>query len=397
MLYTYKIRQVEERHNVDNIVDVLYGDAPAQPEEDVRRRTNKVYNDFSYDRFKTTEIMPERFILTSPHVNSDQQSLAQLNTLAHAMDSFLNRNPNPELMYHTFRIPKRSGGFREINAPNEELMKFMRDIQPWFTYKLNALPHDSAYAYVHKRDCNKAIQRHQVIKSNWFLKLDIKKFFDNCEPAFIKRQLRMLYPFGLMTNADYDFFADNLNWLITKNNGLPQGTPLSPVITNLIMVPIDRDINKQLHDYFNSKQQSFMYTRYADDMLISSNKEMNVQEVIQIIDNILHLYTDKLQINPDKTRYGSKAGSNWNLGIMYNKDNNLTVGYKRKKKIKTMLFQFYSCYNEGTRDKEYAQAILGELAYIHNIEPEYTHDLIRFMNTKYNTDFYDILHRTVKE
>lgn len=397
MLYTYKIKQAEERYNVDNIVNVLYGDAPAQPEEDVRRRTNKVYNDFSYDRFKTTEIMPERFILTSPHVNSDQQTLAQLNTLAHEMNSFLIRNPNPEEMYHTFKIPKRSGGFREINAPNEELMKFMRDLQPWFTYKLNALPHDSAYAYIHKRDCKKAIQRHQAIKSNWFLKLDIKKFFDNCEPAFIKRQLRMLYPFGLMTDADYEFFADNLNWLITKNNGLPQGTPLSPVITNLIMVPIDRDINRELHNYFNNKQQSFMYTRYADDMLISSNKEMNVQEVIQIINNILHLYTDKLQINPNKIRYGSKNGSNWNLGIMYNKDNNLTVGYKRKKKIKTMLFQFYLCYNEGTRDKEYAQAILGELAYIHNIEPEYIHNLIRFMNTKYNTDFYNILHRTVKE
>ncbi|NCC99836.1 MAG: RNA-directed DNA polymerase [Bacteroidia bacterium] len=396
MLYTYKIKYVEERHNVENLLDVLYGDAPAQTET-VRSKTNKVYNDFSYDRFKTTETTPERFILTSPHVNSDEQTLRQIYNLTAEIESFLNNNPSPATMYHNFKIPKRTGGFREINAPNETLMKFMRDIQPWFTYKLNALPHDSAYAYVYKRDCNKAIQRHQAIKSNWFLKLDIKKFFDNCDPAFLRQQLKMIYPFGIMRDQDYHRFMDALILLITLNNGLPQGTPLSPVITNLIMVPIDRDINKKLGTYFKDKQQSFMYTRYADDMLISSNKEMNVQEVVGIIDTILHTYTNKLQINPDKTRYGSKAGSNWNLGIMYNKDNKLTVGYRRKKKIKTMLFQFYSCYNEGTRDKEYAQAILGELAYLHNIEPEYTRELVRFMDDKYSTDFYTILHKTVKE
>jgi RNA-directed DNA polymerase len=397
MLYTYKIKNVQERRNVENLIDVLYGDAPDIQEEDTQKKTNKAYNDFSYARFKTTEIMADRFRLASPHVNSDNQTITNLYTINQAIESFLNRNPNPDTMYHTFKIPKKTGGFREINAPNVELMTFMRDLQPWFTYKLNALPHDSAYAYVYKRDCNKAIQRHQAIKSNWFLKLDIKKFFDSCEPEFIKKQLRMLYPFGIMQEDSYNTFITNLNRLITKNNGLPQGTPLSPVITNLIMVPIDRDINRELHNYFKDKQQSFMYTRYADDMLISSNKEMIVNEVVNIIDNILHKYTDKLQINPDKTRYGSKAGSNWNLGIMYNKDNNLTVGYKRKKKIKTMLFQFYSCYNDGTRDKEYAQAILGELAYIHNIEPEYTDALIQWINQKYNVDFYYILHKTVKE
>jgi len=395
MLITYKVRDTTPQYyNTDNLVDALYDDTVLQ--DDVRVKPNKVYNDFSYDRYKTTEISPERFILTSTKVNSYEQTFRQIALLTLRIINFLESNPEPSTMYRTFKIPKRSGGFREINAPNEELMQFMRDLQPWFAYKLNCLPHDSAYAYIHKRDCNKAIKRHQTIKSNWFLKLDIKNFFDNCNGVFIKQQLRMLYPFGIMQEGSYNKFSDSLIRLITKNDGLPQGTPLSPVITNLIMVPIDRDINKQLNEYFRDKQQSFMYTRYADDLLISSNKEMNVTEVITIIDRILKTYTDKLTINKDKTRYGSKAGSNWNLGIMYNKDNKLTVGYRRKKKIKTMLFQFYLCYNEGTRDKEYAQTILGELAYINNIEPEYTQALIQWMNNKYNTNFYDILHKTVK-
>ena len=49
--------------------------------------------------------------------------------------------------------------------------------------------------------------------------------------------------------------------LITKD-GLPQGTPLSPV-----MVPIDKDINKYLNNYFKEHNQSFMYTRYAETCL----------------------------------------------------------------------------------------------------------------------------------
>ena len=174
MLYTYKIKNVEEHYNTENIVDALYNDVPIQ-EKDTRKKTNRAYNDFSYDRYKTIEILRERFILSSPHVNSDSQTLSQIYDMTIAIRSFLGRHV-PEEMYHTFKIPKRTGGFREINAPNEELMKFMRDLQPWFTYKLNALPHDSAYAYVYKRDCNKAIQRHQAVKSNWFIKLDIKKF-----------------------------------------------------------------------------------------------------------------------------------------------------------------------------------------------------------------------------
>lgn len=395
MLYTYKVRSVDTIQNSTNIVDALYnGTVIAEP---TQLRTNRAYNDFSYDRYKTTEILPARFMLASPHINSDKQTLKQLTSITTRMQLFLMDYPSPSEMYSTFKIPKRSGGMRTINAPNIPLMRFMRELQPWFAYKLNCLPHDSAYAYVHGRDCNKSIQRHQAVKSNWFLKLDIKKFFDNCDADFIRGQLKLLYPFALMEDYNYEEFIVSLIKLITKDNGLPQGTPLSPVITNLLMVPIDKDINKYLNNYFKEHNQSFMYTRYADDMLISSNKEIDVTAVTEIIDRVLHTYTNKLEINKDKTRYGSKSGSNWNLGIMYNKENNLTVGYKRKKKIKTMLFQFHLCYNNGTRDKEYAQVLLGELAYLNNIEPLYTKELIAFMNRKYSTDFYDILHRTVKE
>lgn len=396
MLITYKIKDtLPSVTNTLELVNTLYEDNTAPVT--LITKTNKFYNDFSYDRYKTTAVDVEKYSSTYANINDWRQTVRQLDKLTQDISNFLKHNPNPHEMYCTFKIPKRTGGMRTIDAPKEDLMDFMKQLQPWFTYKLNCLPHDSAYAYIQGRDSNKALQRHQAIKPNWFLKLDIKNFFNNCDNDFISKQLRMLYPFALMEDDNYEFFIKNLITLITKDGGLPQGTPLSPVITNLLMVPIDRDINRELNKCFKEKQQSYMYTRYADDMLISSNKEITVKEVTKIINKVLNTYSDKLALNIEKTRYGSKAGSNWNLGIMYNKEHKLTVGYRRKKKIKTMLFQFHLCYNKGERDKEYAQAVLGELAYMHNIEPDYTQNLIKWMNEKYNTDFYNILYKTIKE
>lgn len=49
------------------------------------------------------------------------------------------------------------------------------------------------------------------------------------------------------------------------HGGLPQGTPISPMITNIMMIPIDYKLFNSLHD----EESTFVYTRYADDMLIS--------------------------------------------------------------------------------------------------------------------------------
>lgn len=393
MYYTYKVKNEATRFNIDKILDGLFDSAVDETDIHIEKKRNSIYSDFSYERYRT--IIIDSFPRKSEHINSLYQSLNQLDTLSLAIKSYLDRCPvTPGDDYKTFKIPKRSGGFREINAPNEDLMKFMREIQPWFAYKLNSLPHDSAYSYIHGRDCNKAIKRHQANNSNWFLKLDLSKFFDNCTPAFINIQLRQIYPYSMMSLTKYNMFIERLNALITKNNGLPQGTPLSPVITNLIMVPIDVMINKALHVFF--KEEMFVYTRYADDLLVSCRKEFDPVTVQNIIKDVLYDLHCPFQINKEKTRYGSKAGSNWNLGIMYNKDNNLTVGYKRKKKLKTMLFQFYKMYNEGERDPEYAQVVLGELSYLQNIEPTYYIEFLRFLFRKYDFDFRQKLLEVIK-
>lgn len=372
----YITRQIEYNTpivNADSILHNLFNDLEVEVEP---TKARLFYSDMSYTRYRTTATN----ILRIPR-NYTNFSITNFSrrviTITARIRMWLQRH---EREFRQFEIPKKSGGKRLITAPAPELNEFMREILADLQY-LHIYPHDSAYAYIKQRDCKKAIERHQALKSNWFLKLDIKKFFNNCNPDLLRRNLRKLFPFALLDLSIYNNFIDALISLCYYNNELPQGTPLSPTLTNWIMLPIDYELTKVLNRLPNNL---FVYTRYADDMLISSKTQFNIDEIIQIVDDILRIHGDpSLKINRDKTRYGSKAGRNWNLGIMYNKDNNLTVGHKRKKKIKSLLFEFY----EGNRDYDYTLYLNGQLAYLKNIEPDYYEGLMKHLKEKYNFNF----------
>ena len=115
--------------------------------------------------------------------------------------------------------------------------------------------------------------------------------------------------------------------------------------------------------------KDMVYTRYADDLLISSKNKFH-QNIKEIVDNISAKLKDyNLTLSEHKTRYGTNAGRNWNLGIMYNKDNNLTVGYRQKKLFKNILHNAETGKIEVT--EEFKNKLQGQLAYAAYIEPEY--------------------------
>ena len=102
---------------------------------------------------------------------------------------------NFEEQYYEFKIPKRSGGLRTINAPLPEFMLALSKVKDIFEQELKCLAHNSAYAYVKNRSTHTALEQHQKNQSKWYLKLDLKDFFPSCSPEFIYKQLKQLYPF----------------------------------------------------------------------------------------------------------------------------------------------------------------------------------------------------------
>lgn len=288
-------------------------------------------------------------------------------------------------LYETFHIPKRSGGLRRIDAPKPELMNALRNLKTIFEEDFHALYHTSAFAYVKNRCTVDAVKRHQKNNSKWFGKLDLHDFFGSTTLDYVIKMFSMVFPFSEIVkfpNGEAELRkALDLAFL---NGGLPQGTPLSPLITNVMMIPVDYKLANAFRDF---DKQRFIYTRYADDFIISSKVDFDVHRVEKLVVDTLHEFGAPFTINESKTRYGSSAGRNWNLGVMLNKDNEITVGHKKKRQFQSMLYNYITDKRKGISwPREDVQTMQGLHSYYRMVEPETIDAIVKHTNEKMETD-----------
>lgn len=299
---------------------------------------------------------------------------------------YLYQKPRRDL-YHTFYIPKKSGGLRKIDQPEPELMEALNKVKFILEQVCGGLHHTAAYAYVKGRSAVNAVERHQSFVSNWFLKTDFSNFFGNTTQEFVMRMLRQVYPFSEITKTiegRHDF--ERMLELCFLDDGLPQGTPASPVITNLMMVPFDYELSKKL------APRDYVYTRYADDILISAKERFPYHEAVETIRETLQELMAPFDLKDEKTRFGSRGGANWNLGVMLNKDNEITVGHMKKKYFKAAMCNFITDHLNGRHwSPSDAQQLAGTLSYYRMVERDYFDSIIRAQNTKFHVDFEALL------
>ena len=261
---------------------------------------------------------------------------------------FITRYYTGTLEYTTFEIPKHSGGTRTIEAPNENLKRLQRTyLNILQKSKINA--HNAAHGFVKYRNCKTALEVHQQNKSRWFLKLDISNFFPSITHEMLISTLPNIYPFNHI--CDWSWLT-----LCELEGRLPQGAPTSPFLANMVMIPYDIAVTKYC------TKHGLVYTRYADDILISSTVKWDWNETLNDIKDILSVFT----INPNKVRFGSFNGRNWNLGIMYNNSYGLTVGHEFKHLAKVVV---HNAEVNGISVEE-KEKWLGKLGYAKFIEPD---------------------------
>ena len=93
--------------------------------------------------------------------------------------------------------------------------------------------------------------------------MDIKDFFPSITSEIIKDTFSHLLSFD--TDEEKEKILELISEICTYEGVLPQGVPTSPVISNIVMTRIDQRITKYCQIL------GITYTRYADDMLFSSN------------------------------------------------------------------------------------------------------------------------------
>jgi len=162
----------------------------------------------------------------------------------------------PENMYHTFSIVKKDGTSREIAAPDRQLKK----IQQKLAQVLNDVyePKVCAYGFIPEKGIIDNASQHT--KRKLLLNIDLKDFFSQIHFGRV-RGMFMAPPYALTDEA-----ATTIAQLVCFRGRLPQGAPSSPVITNMICVPLDNALLRV------AKKTNCVYTRYADDISFSTYK-----------------------------------------------------------------------------------------------------------------------------
>lgn len=295
-------------------------------------------------------------------------------------------------LYKSFSIPKKSGGYRKIDAPEAELKVALSNLKLILETSFKALYHTSAFAYIHDRSTLDCVKRHQRNNSRWFEKDDLSNFFGSTTLEFVMKMLSKIYPFCEVIKDDIGREelekALELGFL---DGVLPQGTPLSPTLTNIIMIPLDFTISKKLRAIEN---QSFVYTRYADDFFISNRYNFDPAMVRGIIRDTLNEFEAPYVFKEEKSRYGSSSGRNWMLGLMLNKDNNITVGYKNKKYFKAAVQSYAQDKANGKHwNLDDLRTLEGKRSYYTHIEGETIIDIVKKIGAKYNMD----IEKSIKE
>ncbi len=169
-----------------------------------------------------------------------------------------------EERYTRFEIPKRTGGMRAIAAPAGLTRELQTKLAPVLQARYSA--HPAAQGFIKERSILSNARAH--VGQRLVLNIDLEDFFPSINFGRV-RGLFMAEPFKLGPAAA-SIFAQ----LCTYKNGLPQGAPTSPALSNFIAADLDRRLARL------ARESNVRYTRYADDITFSSNQQSLPQTLI---------------------------------------------------------------------------------------------------------------------
>lgn len=247
---------------------------------------------------------------------------------------YLTYYANPKISskrYATFEIKKKSGKTRVIHSPSSGLKSILK----CFSYVLESVyePHPAAMGFVPGKSVVDNARKHLHIQHVY--NIDLQDFFYTFDRNRVKMVLwRNLFKME-KDKEDLAFFLAALCTHPIEINGeaktvLPQGSPVSPILTNMICISLDRRLQGL------AKRYRIRYSRYADDITFSSNRNVFVetefqQELHRIIEE-----DQKLKINPDKTRLQKRGYRQEVTGVIVN--DKLNVHRKYVKQVRMWIY-----------------------------------------------------------
>jgi hypothetical protein len=252
--------------------------------------------------------------------------------------------------YKKYKIPKSNGGFREIKQPRKDL----KAIQAWILRNIldRLSPSSFATAYIRRKNIQDNVFPHR--NNRYFVSIDLEDFF----PSISMRRVAKIFSLiGYSRKA-----ASILAQLCTCDGNLPQGAVTSPALSNLITAKLDRRISGY------TSRRNMIYTRYADDITISSNNPTILCQALPRIINIIK--SEHFKINLKKLRVlGPRRRCSITGLVKNNSVSKFGIGRKKKRELRAIM-HYIALKRTPTGKYRNEKSVIGWLNYLKSVDVE---------------------------
>lgn len=235
------------------------------------------------------------------------------------------------------QIPKPGGGVRQLGIPTAMDRLIQQALHQVLVPIFNPGFSDSSYGFRPGRSAHQAVlqaREHVATGKRWIVDMDLEKFFDRVNHDVLMarvarkvkdnqvlRLIRRYLQAGLMHGG-----IESL-----RSEGTPQGGPLSPLLSNILLDDLDKELELRGH----------AFCRYADDCNIYVRTRRSGERVMASVSRFL---TERLKLRVNEAK--SAVDRPWNrkfLGysMTFNKVPRLKVAPAVIKRLKDMLRQEY--------------------------------------------------------
>ena len=268
---------------------------------------------------------------------------------------------HPAARYKEFSIPKKSGGERRICAPRVALLNLQKDFLNLLTPDYRPRAHVHGFVSGHQRSIVSNARQH--VSKRWVLNIDLEDYFETIHFGRIRG--RLMAPPYIYPGQIAQFIAHIACFQTTKEvdgrnrltNVLMLGGALSPILANIVSDKLDAELSRFC------RQLGCTYTRYADDITISSNRRTfpgsigrfaNPEsfEEFTLSDSFQQLIEDNgFRINHSKTRLLGHAFHQEVTGLLVNEK----VNVKRKfvREVRAMLHDWEMRGYDAAQDRHF--------------------------------------------
>ena len=236
-------------------------------------------------------------------------------------------------------IPKSNGKTRLLGVPTVVDRMFQQALGQILCNHYDMDFEDNSYGFRPNRSAHQAVRRslEYINRGNsYIVDIDLKTFFDEVEHCLLLqilyrkvkcRQTLRLIRKWLRAPIQKD------GKLVKRRKGVPQGSPLSPILSNILLDELDKEL----------KRNGLKYVRYADDFSIYSREE---EEAREVQGRIYKFLKEKLHLPINEEKSGIRHPEEFTiLGYSFERspgegeesDYHLTVSAKRWKTLKEKL------------------------------------------------------------